>query len=251
MDALTNRASVLIVDDDAFNREGMHLYLTRHGFAVAEAGDEATALALARQQHFDIAVLDIAIPQHPNQRAHSTHSTGIRLAHHLKQHNPRIGIVLFSAYEDRGRDVLGLLEAGVRGLAYLLKGCPPDELLRAMHLVRQGGSFLDPEVINVHMAVRDWMAGWSEEERQTVKEAVQRMATLSEREQQIAMLLANSLTLEAIAARLGLSERTVENHIARMYNKLGLSNAPSHLRRANLLTKAWLTYSLTTGAALD
>jgi hypothetical protein len=36
-----------------------------------------------------------------------------------------------------------------------------------------------------------------------------------------------------------------------MYNKLGLSNAPSHLRRANLLTKAWLIYSLNTGAALD
>jgi CheY-like chemotaxis protein len=107
MDALSNRASVLIVDDDAFNREGMRLYLTRHSFAVAEAGDEATALALAQQQRFDIAVLDIAIPPLPNQRAHSTHSTGIRLAHHLKQHDPRIGIVLFSAYEDRGRDVLG------------------------------------------------------------------------------------------------------------------------------------------------
>ncbi len=250
MDTLTNRASVLIVDDDAFNREGMGLYLTRHGFAVAEAGDEATALAFAQQQHFDIAVLDIAIPPLPNQRAHSTHSIGIRLARHLKQHDPRIGIVLFSAYEDRGRDVLGLLEAGVRGLAYLLKGCPPSELLRAMHLVRQGGSFLDPEVINVHAAVRDWMAGWSEEEHQIVEEAAQRMATLSARERQIAMSLANSLTSDAIAAQLGLSERTIENHIARMYNKLSLSNAPSHLRRANLLTKAWLIYSLTNGAAL-
>ena len=127
MDALTNRASVLIVDDDAFNREGMHLYLTRHGFAVAEAGDEATALALARQQRFDIAVLDIAIPQHPNQRAHSTHSTGIRLARRLKQHDPRIGIVLFSAYEDRGQEVLKLMEeVGTSGLAYVLKGCAPD-----------------------------------------------------------------------------------------------------------------------------
>jgi CheY-like chemotaxis protein len=110
MDALTNRASVLIVDDDAFNREGMHLYLTRHGFAVAEAGDEATALALAQQQRFDVAILDIAIPQWPHQRAHPAHSTGIRLARRLKQHDPRIGIVLFSAYEDRGQEVLKLME---------------------------------------------------------------------------------------------------------------------------------------------
>ena len=62
MDALTNRASVLIVDDDAFNREGMRLYLTQRGFHVAEAGDETTALALAQQQRFDVAILDIAIP---------------------------------------------------------------------------------------------------------------------------------------------------------------------------------------------
>jgi DNA-binding NarL/FixJ family response regulator len=248
MDALVSRASILIVDDDAFNREGMRLYLTQRGFHVAEAGDETTALALAQQQRFDVAILDIAIPQWPHQRAHPAHSTGIRLARRLKQHDPHIGIVLFSAYEDRGREVLKLLEAGVRGLAYLLKGCPPNELLRAVELVKHGGTFLDAEIVNVRTVVRDWMAEWSEEERQLVEEVIRSLVTLTDREQQIVKLLVNSLTPEAIAVQLALSARTVENHITRIYAKLGLSDAPSHLRRANLLTKAWLLNWLTSGA---
>jgi len=248
MSAPVKCPSVLIVDDDAFNREGMRLYLLQYNFYVAEAGDEASALALAEGQRFDVAILDIAIPQFPNERARPTQSTGIRLARRLKQHDPHIGIVLFSAYEDRGREVLKLLEAGVRGLAYLLKGCPPNELLQAVELVKHGGTFLDAEIVNVRTVVRDWMAEWSEEERQLVEEVIRSLVTLTDREQQIVKLLVNSLTPEAIAVQLALSARTVENHITRIYAKLGLSDAPSHLRRANLLTKAWLLNWLTSGA---
>jgi DNA-binding NarL/FixJ family response regulator len=246
MGGLADDASILIVDDDAFNREGMRLYLTQRGFHVAEAGDETTALALAQQQRFDVAILDIAIPQWPHQRAHPAHSTGIRLARRLKQHDPRIGIVLFSAYEDRGQEVLKLMEeVGTSGLAYVLKGCAPDYLVRMIHLVCRGQTFLDPEIVNAREAVQNLMKDWSPEERQLVEGVLQKLAKLTSRERQVVRLLANSLTPEAIAQQLDISVKTVENHVTRIYQKLSLSDAPSHLRRVNLLTKAWLIYAYT------
>lgn len=110
-----------LVDDDVFNREGLRLYLTREGFTIHEATDVYPAVAIV-----DIGIpLDAATPSLPGQPG------GLTLTRNLKRGYPAMGIVLFSAHEDRGADVLQLIQSGHRGLGYKLKGSQPAALQRA------------------------------------------------------------------------------------------------------------------------
>ncbi len=242
--AADGRPRVLVVDDDAFNREGVCAYLAQEGFAVSEAGDDAGARLLIACHHFDAAVLDISIPPTVGVRARPEHSLGIHLARHLKTINPRIGIVLFSAYEDRGRDVLALLDMSPGGLAYKLKGCRPAALLEALRAVLDGRVVIDPDVANPHDLADEIASRFSDEERLFVERALARAHHLTFREQRVAEYLAASHTLEGIADHLQLAVKTVERYVGQVYDKLGLSIAPAHLRKSNLLTKAWLIRSL-------
>src|SRR5260221_13373014 len=124
--------TILIADDDAFNREGLRLYLSGEGLDVLEAGDEETGQRIAGENALDAAVIDIAMPARPGVRVRPNDSGGIRLARQIKETSPAVGVVIFSAYEDRGSDVLEMLRTGTRGLAYKLKGCAPDVLLRTI-----------------------------------------------------------------------------------------------------------------------
>jgi DNA-binding CsgD family transcriptional regulator len=82
------------------------------------------------------------------------------------------------------------------------------------------------------------------DERCWVSQAVARIDRLSPRELDILSRLGASLSIERIAGDLAISERTVENHVAHIYDKLGLVDVPSDLRRQTLLTKASLIHEL-------
>jgi CheY-like chemotaxis protein len=125
---------LLLMDDDAFNREGVRLFLSEEGHAIVEAGDAALAWQIATRRTIVAAVIDIALPPAPFVLPRARDSCGVHLARRLKQTYPAIGVVLFSAHEDRGSEVLELLRQGVRGLAYKLKGSPPQALLRGRSL---------------------------------------------------------------------------------------------------------------------
>src|SRR5689334_3277448 len=112
--------AILLVDDDAFNREGVRLFLSREGFQILEAGDEATAWDIAQQQTPAVAITDLCLPPDPQTPSRPSHNCGVRLAHRLKDAYPAMGIILFSAYEDRGSEILDLIRAGQRGVAYKL-----------------------------------------------------------------------------------------------------------------------------------
>ncbi|MCS7060748.1 MAG: response regulator transcription factor [Anaerolineae bacterium] len=236
--------TVLIVDDDAFNREGMQLFLAQEGFTVVEAGDDAAARLFATRVPFDAAVLDISIPPHAGARAHADQSLGIHLARHLKEINPRLGIVLFSAYEDRGREVLKLLEMGVVGLAYKLKGCRPSALLDALKAVLAGRVVIDPEVTNARDLADELIRRLTDEERPFIEHALAHVLRLTPTEQRIVEFIASSHTNEGMAEELGMAPKAIEKHVSRVYDKLGLNDVPPHLRKVTLLTKAWLIRSL-------
>src|SRR6266404_5759755 len=118
---MSTAKTILIADDDAFNRDGLRLYLNGEGLDVLEAGDEETGQEFAAENALDAAVIDIAMPARPGVRVRPNDSGGIRLARRIKEASPAVGIVIFSAYEDRGSDVLEMLRTGTRGLAYKLK----------------------------------------------------------------------------------------------------------------------------------
>lgn len=246
MDTPQQPLTLLVVDDDAFNREGLRAYLGAQGFAILEAGDEASAAALAQDQHIDAAVVDISIPPHPRQRVRPNDSCGLALAQTLKTANPATGVVMFSAYEDRGDDVMRMIRAGTRGLAYKLKGCAPGELLSAVRDVLAGRVVIDADVTGsrAKAMAAELLSQLSADEREPVRYAAEQLSTLTTREREIAFRIAASQTIKAVAAALHLAPKSVENNITAIYDKLGLNQLPGYLREVVILAKACLINDL-------
>ncbi len=238
---------VLLVDDNVFNREGLRLYLQLQGFEVLEAGDEQSALALAVRTPFQAAVVDISIPPDPHTPSRVSHNYGIHLTRQLKQLRPTLGIVLFSAYEDRGSEVLEMIRSGIRGLAYKLKGCPPKALLEAVQEVIAGRVLIDPEVTNPRSLADEFLVRLTPDERPWVEGIIARFDLLSPREAEVAYRLAASYTTDGIAADLNAAPRTIEHHIGHVYEKLGLRELPPNLHRIVLLAKACMIIDLWVG----
>ena len=240
-----NNKQVLIVDDNPFAREGMAVFLKRKGYVSKEAGTSAEALTLAGSYPFEAAIVDIVLPTERGAAADMSGSEGIKLAKALKRAYPKLGVVIFSAFNDRGREVLELATDGARGLAYMVKGAHPDRVLMAMRAACDGQVVLGPQVLDYSSAMYDEL--WdmlSEEEAPWVRDAVTRYADLTEREREVALLLAGSFTTMGIADELGISLKTVEKHTNHIYSKLRLSDVDQldpPLRKALLLAKTcWL-----------
>ena len=242
---------VLLVDDDAFNREGVRLFLKREGLDVQEAGDEQTAWELAESQTLDAAIIDISIPADKGSPSRVDNSFGIRLANRLKQAYPALGVVLFSAYGDRGGEILDMVREGTRGLAYKLKGSQPGALLSAVNDVIAGRVVIDPEVhANQRGLADELLKRLTNDEGHWVEIAAANFGQLTPREMEIALRLAASHNTEGIAQALNVSSKTTENYITRVYDKLGLNEigreAP-HLRKVVILAKACMINDLRGG----
>lgn len=245
---MPKKRTLLVADDDAFNREGLRLYLSRHGFEVHEAGDEETAWQVARSKTPKAAIIDIAMPVRPGARLQSSDSAGIRLAKRLKEAFPALGLVLFSAYEDRGGEVLDMLRNGSRGLAYKLKGCSPAALLVAIEEVIAGRVLIDAEVHgNPHRLADELLRRLTADERCWVLGAVENLPQLTPREREIAYRVAASHNIGGIAKAAHVTAKTAENYIGHVYDKLGLNEmgrqAP-YLRKAIVLAKACMVEDL-------
>ncbi len=239
---------LLLVDDDEFNRAGVRAYLTRNHFEIVEAGDEATAWQMAVAHQPAAAIVDISIPPDPATPPSPAYNGGVQLAHRLKQTFPAMGVILFSAYEDRGREILSLIQAGKRGIGYKLKGSQPKALLAAVHDVLAGRVVLDPEVqVNRRSAADGLRAQLTAEEHPWVERVLENLGTLTPREQDVAQRLAASHNTEGIAQALSVTPKTAENYIGHVYDKLGLADmkrAAPHLRQVVILAKACLIHDL-------
>ena len=235
--------TILLVEDNPFNRDGVKQYLELKGFNVVEAGDEATSWNLAEAHQPEVAVVDIVIPADSYATAQLEESRGARLAIRLKRSFPAMGVVLFSAYPDRGKYIFDMMQRGVRGVAYKLKGCPPSALLDAIRAVQSGQVIIDSEVTNINSLAVAFEAQLEANEAFWIKEAASRLAELTPREKEVAQRMAASHKVDSIAASLGLTPKSVENYINRIYRKLGLTHLAETnpgLRKAVVLAKAWM-----------
>jgi DNA-binding NarL/FixJ family response regulator len=142
--------------------------------------------------------------------------------------NPRIGVLILSAYDD-DEYVFAMLKAGAAG--YLLKSVSGDELIRAVKAIHKGEPVLDPviakKVMN-YFKLPDKVPGLEEEPEH-----------LSDRELDIIKLAARGLTNKEIADNLHLSYRTVEGHMRDVFNKLGVGSRTEAVLYG--LKKGWFT----------
>jgi DNA-binding NarL/FixJ family response regulator len=209
---------VILADDHAVVRKGIREFLEEDPeiVVVAEAGDGGEAFRLAGEHHPDVAVLDIQMPR----------VTGIEATRQIKAAFPDVRVLILTAYDDDPY-VFALLRAGADG--YLLKNADPDDLVRAVKAVAAGGKVLDPAV--AAKVVAQMTSG-------KPAAATEQVELLSERELDVLRLAGQGLTNKAIGLDLGISDRTVQGHLANIYGKLGVGSRTEAVTKA--LKLGWI-----------
>ena len=194
---------VLVADDHAVVREGVrHVLTSESGFeVVAEAGNRADVIALARTHQPDVVVLDISMPD----------GTGLSAIGELRAAAPNVRVLILSIH-DHEQYVLESVRAGAQG--YLRKDSSPAELRDAVRAVHRGESFF-----STAMAGR-LAAGLRQEASR--QERADRFAMLSAREREVLIGVASGQTNKEIAAALDISPRTVESHRESLMRKLDI-----------------------------
>ncbi|MET0496068.1 MAG: response regulator transcription factor [Actinoplanes sp.] len=204
---------LLVVDDNPVVRAAVHGFLAGQDEVrvIGEAADGREALRLAHRLRPAVTLLDYRMPV----------ADGLSVIAALAEHT-RV-LVLTS---DTGAEIVsGMLRGGARG--YLVWGqFEPPDLLRAIREVAAGSSWLSPVAASVAaQAFRDQGAReQAEREQARHRAATQQRHGLSSREEEVLNLLAMGLSNASIAARLGLTEKTVKNHLNHVFAKLGVRN---------------------------
>jgi DNA-binding NarL/FixJ family response regulator len=252
-DSKSHKDKVLVVDDEAFARRGMSIYLSAEGFCVTEVAnaEEAWGVMQSGTQEkpaVDVAVIDASISPDPAISPHAASCDfyrGVHLVGQIKRMFPIVAVILCCAlHEHCDADVMRMVSSGVRGLAYKRKDCTPQELLTAIKLARAGQVLIDSEVAKPKSLSDELIARLTDDERPWVVGAADRFNDLSRREREVISRLSISQSIECIATELSLAPRTVDNNVGSIYEKLGLNDAPSSLRRTTLLAKACMIHDL-------
>ena len=189
---MATRIKCLAVDDHPAVRQGLALLLAdASDIELAEVVDSGRVALEAIEQHRpDVVIVDVRLGD----------MDGIAVVREIAERAPGVRTVVFSAYGDRGllSDALG---AGARG--YVMKGSPPDDLVRAIRMVAAGDAFVDPSLSPALLMIEGKMD-----------------SPLSDREREILQLLAEGLHTDEVAGRISLSAGTVKNDIGRAVSKL-------------------------------
>jgi DNA-binding NarL/FixJ family response regulator len=207
---------IVIGEDSVLFREGLGRLLEDAGHeVVAKAGDAPAVLEAVQRTGPDLAVVDVRMPP-------DLTDDGARAAKVLRERRPELGIVLLSQHVESRHSV----ELVARGrFGYLLKDrvLDVDDFLDALRRVAAGGSALDPEVVTTLLREHG---------------RADPLSLLTPREREVLALMAEGRTNAGIAARLWLTGRTVETHVANILAKLGLRESTEHRRVLAVLT--WL-----------
>lgn len=202
---------LVIADDSALVRDGLRHALEAHGHdVVGTAVDGTELLDRVQRDKPDVALIDIRMPP-----SHS--SEGIDAASSIRERNPEVALLVLSQYVDADYALALLRESPARS-GYLLKDRITEltALLDAIERVTSGETVVDPELVDLLLH----------------RPATQsRLADLSDRERTVLALVAEGLSDRAIAARLWLTQKTVETHVRHILAKLALPPDADHNRR--------------------
>ena len=242
---MPDKLNVLLVDDDWAARDALDGFLTKRNMQVSQADCRAAVEAIEDPTIFDVAVLDIVLPDQQGDRAQFEEHVGIELARYLCRHNKRIGIVFLSAYLDRGPEVVQLFMDGHDRIVYLLKGSKPKELLDAIQRVTRDDAGLEIAAgVNTHQATLSEvsLSALTPAERNVLLQALERLPLLTQPEWRVLEAMGACMTRQSAAHHLGIVAKTVDYHLGSIYEKLLLREG--NLNQTALMAKLYFLYSL-------
>ena len=192
------KTRILIADDHAVVRRGLSMVLDAAPDleVVAEVGDGVEAVERALQDDVDLAILDVTMPRR----------TGLQAARELARQRPQLRVLMLSMH-DQEAYCFEALKAGASG--YVLKTVADRDLVEACRAAMRGEPFLTPPTIRTLL-------------RSYLDDPGRHARTLSDREEEVTKLVAESHTSEEIGQILKISPRTVDRHRENILAKLGM-----------------------------
>jgi DNA-binding NarL/FixJ family response regulator len=202
---------VVVADDVMLTRTGIVRLLKGAGIdVVAEVGDAQGLLHHVRVDLPDVALVDIRMPP--------THTDeGLVAAQAIRAELPQVGVLVLSEYVEPAY-AMRLLQEHPERVGYLLKERVFDiaVVVDALRRIVDGETVIDPTIVSRLVGRR---------------RRVNPLADLTDREREVLGLIAEGMSNRAIAARLFVTERTVEAHVTQIFQKLGLPESPDQHRR--------------------
>ena len=210
---------VLLADYHAVVRAGIRQFLDHADDIkiIGEVDDGEAAEEFIQNNPPDVAVLDIQMPK----------ASGIEVTRWIRAHYRQVGVLILTAFDDDPY-VLAVLQAGANG--YVLKTASPIDIIQAVRDVYAGKSAMDPEITRKVLA-----QVLSHKETPVVEQ-------LTDRELEVLALVGKGFTNKAIGVRLGISDRTVQGHLARIFTKLNAASRTEAVMRA--VSLGWLPSDL-------
>jgi DNA-binding NarL/FixJ family response regulator len=195
----------MVVDDHPMWRTGVARDLAEAGYdVVATTGEGQQAVRIAGATRPDLVVLDLQLPD----------ISGVEVVRGLRATLPEVRVLMLSASGEQ-QSVLDAVKAGAAG--YLLKSAAPEEFLAAVARTAAGEAVFTPGLAGLVLGEYRRLAATPEPADRTAP-------ALTERETEVLRLVAKGLSYKQIAERLGVSHRTVQNHVQNTLGKLQLHN---------------------------
>jgi DNA-binding NarL/FixJ family response regulator len=204
---------VLLADDHPIFRDGLRALLATSSDAnlVGEAATGDEAVALCDQLVPDVVLMDVNMPGR----------NGIEATRAIHDRHPDVGILMLTMLEDDD-SIFAAMRVGARG--YLLKEADGEELLRAVDAVAHGQAIFGPGIAR---RVMSFFAAAASGQK-----AAQPFPELTAREREVLELIAQGRNNSDIARRLGLSDKTVRNHVSNILAKLQVIDRAHAIVRA-------------------
>lgn len=192
---------LILADDHRMLREGLTHSMVDAGFdVVAQAGDGAEAVRLAERYAPDVVLMDVSM---------ST-TDGVEACRQMRSIVPNTRVVMLTMHTDP-ETLSAALHAGAVG--YLVKDCTTDEVAEAVRLAANGDTVLSPQLAESLLAE---VRRLNEPQHPVSEERI-----VSEREEEVLQLITDGGSTPEVAAKMYISQKTVKNHLASIYQKLG------------------------------
>jgi len=201
---------VMLADDHRMLREGLSRSMSEHGFdVVGEARDGAEAVNMAQRLTPDVILMDVSMPE----------MDGVEACRQVRAAVPETKVVMLTMHTDQ--EVLAnAIRAGACG--YLVKDCSTEEIAGAVRTVFSGEVALSPQLA----------ASMLDEVRKLAIVPTSEDRVVTKREEEVLQLIADGCSTSEVADQMYISQKTVKNHLASIYQKLDARDRTQAILRA-------------------